>query len=370
MKILIIGEFSGFAKNLAKGLRDLGYEPLLFSWGDSFKKIEKDENTFMIDVRNVKLFGKSIRGTNRIKRPIMAIKLRYFISKLPKDWDYAFVIGMGFLQQGNNYLSDLITVKEIQSLLKDKSNMYLSACGGDFIFYSYYPFIDDKSPAELKKALKLAPVLGRGFNDMISYFKCVIPISWEYERAYRYFQNTYKFNVHRSIPLPFDTESVTFNNNIDGRIIIMHGINRYYEKGSDHIIPAMKRIEAEFPDRVELSIVKHLPLTDYLQVMARCNILLDQCYAGNAGMNAIEALSMGKVVLGGNKYPLPNIGLNSPIVDIPADEEQIYNILKEFVLNPKRIKDVAIKSREYACQVHDCRKVAREYISLFRAIQK
>lgn len=365
MKILIIGEFSGFAKNLAKGFRALGHEPLLFSWGDSFKSIEKDENTYLIDVKNIKLLGKSIKGTNRIKRPFVSVKLRHYISQLGNDWDCAFVIGMGFLQLGNNYFNDLLTVKEIQSRLKDKNNIYLSASGGDFIFYSHYHLSKYISPAELNKAQKIAPLAEEGFNRLIGYFYSIIPISNEYEEAYRYYIDKYHYNVHSAVPLPYDVESVKYSNTIKDKIVIMHGINRYYEKGSDYMVPAMKRIEADFPDKVKIEIVERLPLNEYLSVMERCNILLDQCYAGNVGMNAIEALAMGKVVLGGNKYNLPGVSLESPVVDIVADQEQIYNALKKLVLNPKLIIELSHRSREYACEVHDCRKVAQKYVDIF-----
>jgi len=40
MKILIIGEYSGFASNLKMGFKSLGHETILFSWGDGFKKIK------------------------------------------------------------------------------------------------------------------------------------------------------------------------------------------------------------------------------------------------------------------------------------------------------------------------------------------
>ena len=67
MKILIIGELSAFSKNLSKGFHALGHESFVFSWGDGFKKIEQDDDSYHIDVSNISVFGHSIKGTNRIK---------------------------------------------------------------------------------------------------------------------------------------------------------------------------------------------------------------------------------------------------------------------------------------------------------------
>ena len=62
MKIIIIGEYSSFSKNLSEGFRTLGHECFVFSWGDGFKKIEQDgEYSYTIDVAfnnggNIELF--------------------------------------------------------------------------------------------------------------------------------------------------------------------------------------------------------------------------------------------------------------------------------------------------------------------------
>ena len=42
MRILLLGDMSGYHSNLAKGLRDLGFYVDVASSGDSFKKFSRD----------------------------------------------------------------------------------------------------------------------------------------------------------------------------------------------------------------------------------------------------------------------------------------------------------------------------------------
>lgn len=369
MKILIIGEFSGFSKNLSRGFHALGHEAFVFSWGDSFKKIEQDKDSYHIDVANISVFGHSIKGSNRLKRLFTAPKLHRFISKMPHDWDVAFCINFGFLQKGNRIFSDMISIQEIQSLLKDKTQIYLSACGGDFIFDSFLSYRKKVSQAELEKAKKhlSSPVSYEVFQSFMPFVRGVIPITWDYYEAYQFFAGKYDYRLLPIIPLPFDVESVVFNNEICDKIVIMHGVNRYYEKGSDYIIPAMERIKKDYPNKVDLKIVSRLPLKEYMEIMSKSNILIDQAYAYSAGMNAVEALAMGKVVLGGNeRNNAETLGVEEfPIINIVPDENQIYSVLEDLVLNPEKIKMISIESRKTACELYDCKKVAARYVELF-----
>ena len=369
MKILIIGEFSAFSKYLSQGFHLLGHQSFVFSWGDSFKRVEQDEDAYSIDTRNFIIFGKEIKGSNRIKRPFSAIKLHRFIAKMPKDWDAALIINLGFLNTRNNYFNDLIAFEEIQSLLKDKTQIFLSACGGDFIFDKYYPNRRKVCPAYVAKAHKNLTESNNEllFRTFIGEIKGIIPITIGYYEAYQSYINEYKYKLYPVIPLPFNVDGLLYNNEIKEKIVIMHGVNRYYEKGSDYIIPAMERIKQDYPDKVELKIVTRVPLKEYLSIMQESNIVIDQAYADSAGMNAVEALAMGKVVLGGNEPGnAESLGLSHyPVIDIIPNVDYIYNVLKSLILDSKKIKTISLESRRVACLLYDCKKVALKYIELF-----
>lgn len=370
MKILIVGEYSGFAKYLSRGLRLLGHETFVFSWGDSFKSIVQDGNSYNVNVRPVMVCGRRSRVLSKLREMMSAIKLTCDVSHMKKEFDCAFIINFGFLQFNKNILKPRLTFDQIQSLLLNKDKVFLSACGGDYIYYRYYVegMRDKICQYELEKAKATIPIVKPIFISLISKIKRITPITIDYEIAYKYFEKELDLPLGSIIPLPFDVDSVSFSNEIKDKIVVFHGVNRYYAKGSDYIIPAMEKLKKKYPDKVVTVVVERVPLNDYLRMMSSANIVVDQCYGCSSGMNAVEAMAMGKVVLGGNEPGnAESFGeKESPAINIMPDKEDIYSKLEDLVLNPEKIRELSIKSREYVCRVHDCKKVAAQYVELFK----
>ena len=367
MKILIIGEYSGFAKYLSRGFHELGHKAFVFSWGDSFKAIEQDADSYYVNVKDYRIGKYTIKNSNRIRNRFSGLKLQHFIKKMEKDWDCAIIINFGFVKMTNNSLIPFISMEQIESLLKDKRQIFLSACGGDYIFYKYIIEKGCASAYEIEKAKNSICNEEDKFLKLLPSVKGIVPITIDYEDAYKFYLNAFKYTLFSIIPLPFDVNSVTTSRSISDKIIIMHGVNRPEPKGSNFIIPAMERIQAEYPDRVKIDIVRRVPLSEYLLRMEDATILIDQCYAKSAGMNAIEALAMGKVVLGGNgQGNAESLGEEvSPVIHINPDEDDIYNKLKVLVDNPHTLVELSRQSREFACKVYDCKRVAKKYVNLF-----
>ena len=367
MKLLIIGEFSGFSKYLSKGFRDLGHTSYVFSWGDKFKNVQYDDDAYFVKSGRIKIGKCSIKGSGIIQGLISNVKLKNKISKMPKDWDCALIINLGFLKVDNNPFKPYPSIHQIQSLLKNKEKIFLSAAGGDYIFSLYYPKREKKVQFLVDKFSRVLKSEEAHSLPLYNHMRGVIPVMKDYADAYRYYKDKHTLHIFPTVQLPFDTKSVDYQNIIGDRIIVMHGINRATEKGSDYIVQALEKLELNYSESVEVIIVKHVPLADYLKIMQRSNIIIDQCYADGCGMNAIEAMSMGKVVLGGNEPGnAEEYGeLNCPVINIHANVEEIYNILVDLINNPEKVKRISEESRKYAVRVHDCRTVAQKYIYIF-----
>jgi len=369
MKIVIVGEYSAFSKNLSIGIRKLGHECLVFSWGDVFKKIEPDESTYLVNVGKYHLFGKPIKGSNLLKQAVSGVKLHNYIKKRfqKEKADVVLVMNMAFLKETNNVFVPKFTNSMLLSMCKDPEKIYMSSCGNDYIVNKYLPMFRRPNEYLMFKKGSGLDKQKKKFDSHIEVTKNIIPIAYDYALAYNYSKKDYKYTVLPTIPLPFDVCSVESTNIIRDKIVIMHGVSRPYEKGSYIIISALERIKEEFSDKVEVRIVKNLPLKDYLKVIQESNIIVDQCYGGTCGMNSIESLSMGKVVLSGNikGYNRVFTDMECPVVDIEPNSEQIYQAIKKLVQEPDLIKEISIKSHDYAEAVHDCQIVAQKYIDLF-----
>lgn len=371
MRILIIGDFSSFSKNLSAGFQAIGHECFVFSWGDGFKKIKQDENAYMNITKKVPEYIPQPFSNflSRYYHYCAYLRLKSFVSKMSKGekWDVALLISINFIKY--KYWHSLFTREMLESLLKDHSKIFLSACGSDVPVYDYWGKHKWKNQplVALNKDKFLNCEDLNHFKNCASYIHHVIPVMFDYAEAWRKSQYAKSFVVHPTIPLPVDTASYQPENVIKDRIVVFHGIIRPEAKGTKYIVEAMDRLQEKYPDKVECIAKGGMPLNEYLPLLHRTNILIDQTYAGSSGMNALYALAMGKVLLGGNEpensveYNYPEI----PIVNIIADSNQIFAALEKLILNPSEIIRLSRVGREYVERVHDSKRVANMYIKTF-----
>lgn len=170
--------------------------------------------------------------------------------------------------------------------------------------------------------------------------------------------------------MPYDCSSTPITRQHNSRINIFHGITRAKEKGSDIVIDALEKVSKCFPERVFVNVVSHIPLREYLLQMSQSDIVIDQCYAYSYGMNAIEALAMGKVVLSGNEpNNMKEFGIDyCPVINIRPSVDDIVEKLKQLVNDPTRIKEISNQSKHYVSQIHNCENIANKYIELFESL--
>lgn len=255
------------------------------------------------------------------------------------------------------------------SLIKNPANIFLSSCGGDLPYYDYWGGQNWKNKQlVLRKRNHYLSKSGIAhFRYYSSFIDKVIPIAYEYAEAWRKSKFTKGYTICPTIPLPVDTSEQQFKNDIGEKLLVFHGIVRPKAKGTEYIVPAMQRLQEKYPDKVECVAKGGLPLEEYLKVLSRTNILIDQTYASSSGMNALYALAMGKVLLGGNEpensieYHYPNI----PVINIGPDSDKIFAELEKLVQNPDSIGKLSKEGREYVEQVHDSKVVAKQYIETF-----
>ncbi len=373
MRVLIIGEFSSFAKNLSIGLRSLGHECFVFSWGDGFKKISQDkQNAYPITLLSCqKKDGLIIQFYARFNNFIQFLRLKRDVRRMStrEKWDSALLINPAFIQAPHHFWQLRFTEKMIKSLVRDPNNIYLSACGGDVPYYDYWSRHIWKN-SEIINAQKDAFLSKSSYNHFkhcTSFIHKVIPVMYGYAEAWRKSASVSGVTVLKTIPLPVDCSAYKVNNVVESRIVVFHGIIRPIDKGTKYIVEAMDRLQKDYPDIVECKAEGGLPLDEYLLILNRANILIDQALADYTGMNGLYGLAMGKVVFAGNEpEQRAEIGENDiPIVNITPDADQIYNELVKMVTDKDRIQTLSKASREYAERVHDAKVVAQQYVKLF-----
>lgn len=337
--------------NLKEGLQELGHEVVIASHGDSWKNIERD-----IDLGSnlPSYLGKIYR---RIKPLVKLMSLR--------NYDVVQLMNPFLIFPEAPVLHRLF----YKYLLSNNNKFFMLAAGDDSYFWrfgrkklAYGPF-DDFLKYDIKQS--------NYYMEEDSFFETnkwlshkvdgIIPIMYEYETAYEGHSK-----LLNTIPIPMNTNKIKYiPNTPDQKIVIFHGLNRYGFKGTRHVEEAFEILKNKYPNDLELVIKGNMPLDEYLELMKRTNVVIDQAYSHSCGVNAIYALAMGKIVLGGAEpESLRSLGIDSsPVINIKPSAHSIVEQIEKILANRSQIEMMGYASRQFAENVHGHIKVARQYLT-------
>jgi len=348
MRILLLGEFSGLHTNLKLGLESFGHEVVLLSTGDSFKSIRGDINI-------------TSKSKNRyIRAIIIRLKFLYHMSQF-RGYDVVQFIETNMLPFSTTF--NLMCLKFLKRFNK---KVILNCCGGNALVIThslvnlkYSPFQNEIKEEYYNGSYK---VIGyKKLMDTIrlsNQFTGIITTSYMYDETYKKFNNYLGF-----IPMPTVVPPTTHSNNIIDKIVIFHGVTRPVIKGSKYIIDAMEIIKKKYPEKVTLKIIEKVPYSEYKEMVNECNIFIDQASSYGYGMNALLALSEGKVVLSGCEPGTEKImETKCPVINIKPETSHIVNQLEYFILNKDKILELGHASYLYVKQNHNHRLVAKKYM--------
>lgn len=130
-------------------------------------------------------------------------------------------------------------------------------------------------------------------------------------------------------------------------------------KGTELILPALERLEAE--GVIELELVRGVASAQMPRVFARADVVIDQMRIGSYGVAACEAMSAGAIVVGHVSETVREIvrshtGLDLPIVE--ANPENIETILRNLAAQHDLLSQSEAGQR-YVTHVHDGRLAAQ-----------
>ena len=368
MRVLIIGEFSAFAKNLAKGINLLeGHEAIVFSNEDGFKKIMQDGKSFTYPcVQNVKIFGKSIKGTSFINGCKLYKQFKEDLKPFYHYFDIAFIISYTLLRRENNHCLPRFSIEDIKYAVKDSGKIFLSSCGGDMAFNKFalgdkrfMTVYTDKKILNNHSYIKLE-------NKVKEIVDGVIPMSYQYHEAYRLYGDGFK--LLDAIPLPFDYTTVPAKKTFysKGKIVLFNGALRP-TKGTKFINEAIEKICQKYPEKVELR-NDRLPYDQFLAFLKQIDIYVDLCTDYDYGMSALAAMAAGCVVLSGNEPETRKCFQDDkiPVVSLTPDVNQIYDALERLITSPSEIEIIGRNSIKYVSEKHSCQLIAARYINVFQ----
>ena len=356
MKILLFGEFSGLFNCLRDGLVELGHEVFMASNGDGERGYFADYNYFV-----------SRKKYGRIAR-LMEVGNIYRHKEFFRGYDVVLVINPVHL---TNY--SFINNPVYHYLFHNNEKVFLSGSGLSPISYNYWYHSDEKYRHYIDGEITDMPSVKRyiGNKHLIKWeYKLMdkingyIPIWYEYAKPYKKHPHCLP-----SIRIPINYHKHIYTPNIvKDKIVFLASISpRKNAKGFPYIKAAFEIMEKRYGNIAEFISAGGMPFDEYMKVVSRTNVLLDDANSCSIAMNGLFSLAKGKIVMGGAE-PVANkeLGLEwNPVYNLCPNVEQICSCIEDVIINKDQIEAMGERSRRFVEEYHDYIKIAKQYLDIF-----
>lgn len=353
MKILLLGEFSSLHRYLKEGLEALGHEVYFAASTDGWKGISGQDFLF-----------KDTEG------PLQSIKDSIsFVFKLGKFDVIQLITSRIFTLYTNYFLIKYLKTKtKCLSLCAAGTDYYTLKCleNGNLEYgvEAFDPSIKlDYSNRNLRGCISILN------GKYVPYLAdVIIPSLYEYSISYKKFKTLY--NV---IGFPINYDKINYQNNeVKGKVVFFHGLNRELAKGTPIIRRAFAMLQDKYQNEVEIIVKGHMPFDKYLDVISKTNVVVDQCCDYGYGINACVSMAQGKVVLSGcRKETLDALNIEStPMILAKPDSNFLFKQMEKIIENKAMIPKIGFASCQYIKQHHDYKMIAKQYIEAWKSTGK
>lgn len=358
MKILLIGEFSGLQNELKSGLLSLGHEVTLAAASDFYKKYPADINLGYGD----NIYSYKLR------------QLIYPFLNLKKFTGYDVVHVVNFytiprLVRLNIFLFNYLKI--------NNRILTLSGAGDDPFFVGLSEKTMRYSPIPWDEKIDRGGKLHymRDESHLLAMHECmkivdhVIPIMFEYYSTF--VEAGYVRKTSKPIPIPINFKKYEASYCVSDKLVFFHGLNRPGFKGTFLINEAFKRLKKNYPNDVECIIDGKMSFEDYIKVLSRTNVSVDQVFSYSLAMNALYSMAQGKVVCGGAEIESSILydGELPPVFNLKPNSDEIYNTFIEILERKNNLYETSRASRLFVENYHDGLKVAQQYVECWNSIK-
>ena len=357
MKILLFGEFSGFYNSLKEGLVAEGHQVYLASNGDGTKNYPSD---FRWDIK--------MRAPLKIRLSLEVLNI-FLHKKYFKGYD-AVLLMSPLLFGPYLFLNRIV----YNFLIKNNKKVFLSGTGLTPYSLTFWYNTDKKYHHYAKGLLENLSYKKYYFNNkklmewemsLHDRINGYIPIWYEYAEPFRNHPKTLK-----TIRIPINASKFEYSPNIvKNKIVFFHGRpSRPGAKGTAYIEEAFKRLENKYGEVAEFHVAGGLPFKEYMSLVARTNVILDDTNSYSIAMNGLFSLAKGKIVLGGaEKEGNEELELlDNPVINIVPDVNQICDVIEYLINNKDSFVELGKKGREFVERNHDYKEIAKIYVNTIK----
>lgn len=167
------------------------------------------------------------------------------------------------------------------------------------------------------------------------------------------------------IQFPVDISRIPFNpSKSRSSVNIVHTPTRRGFKGTNTVLQAIEILKNRRND-FSFNLVEGLSYEEYVTRMAEADVVVDQIYSQSPGMNGLEMMAAGKVVLTGatvlgkSYFGFMN---DSPAFDAPPDAVLLADQLDRILDRKNEFGVLAERGRSYVEMNHSLKGVAEKFL--------
>lgn len=369
LKILFMGDASNLHRCLADALREMGHSVTVASDGTKWMDTKRDINL---------LRRSGISGTARYLFDIA--------KALPKlrGYDIVQLSSIGFLELRRERLRYVFDY-----LKHNNGHIFLTALNGDYSYvqmcregkmlrYSEFLVGDKPSPFVLSPEAELwkiqnweLPVMKWFFDYVTPRLNGVIACLYEYYKAFEGYVPADRL-AYGGIPI--DTRQVEphFIEETPQKVKFFLGRqrNRMVLKGTDLMLDALRRTCDRYPGLCEMQVVENRPYQEYIELLSKAHVNLDQLYSYTPATNALLGMARGVVAVSGAEpeyYDFIGEHECKPIINVsPLEEGDIDRKLAWIVEHRELLPALSRQSRKFVVKHNDSHIVARRYLDFWQ----
>lgn len=356
MKILLFGEFSGFFNCLRDGLVENGHDVTMVSNGDGRRNYSADYNWYV----DRKRYGRIA--------PVFEVAKVLSHRELIRGYDSVLLIHP-------HVFSNIIPlVKPVYDyLFNHNDKVFLSGAGLTQISRRFWYQSEGKYHNYVEGVFKDLPRFKKLYDSknlldwedkLMKRINGYIPIWYEYAEPFRQYSTCLK-----TVRIPINVEKFAYSPNvIKEKIVFMASVSpRSNSKGFPYIKAAMDKMKEKYGDVAEFITAGGLPFKEYMELVSRANVIMDDANSFSIAMNGLFSLAQGKIVMGGAE-PIANkeLGLEwNPVINLCPDVDQICSSIEMVINQRDQIERMGKNGRDFVQQYHDYRDIAQQYVELF-----
>ena len=378
MKILLIGEASFLHNTLKKGLVERGHRVTTMSDGNGWHDAPRD-----IDLRRDGRWGKL--GGLRVVWQLLRHLPQLCGNDVVQIHNYQFV---PLMYRWNTLLLRFLKLtnrRVVKGCFGDDPQIFRRQAQGVPAYSDTY-WSGQLQNADQHRD-RIAEVVEHGaeasWRKTTRMADALVPCLYEYWLDYN--EPPYAAKLHY-IPLPIECEKMVrwcdgemvkcvCNDTPSHPLTILIGLQpkRDFMKGAMKIAAFVEEVARRHPGKVQIKYVEGVPYDEYMHLLAKADVLVDQLYSYTPSMNSLAAMARGTVVIGGGEeeyYEFIGEKTLRPIINVRPDVPDEENIaaIERALFTDGTLERMAQESIQFVHKYHDYRLVAKQYEQLYYSL--